>query len=275
MSHTTSSVVADGFEPGFAIEATVDSLGFRYGPGVFGPECELRRLDAIRPSLRDPQCAGPEIVYAIAMDVGTENRRADLVARNLLFGVVTYAAGRLGEEPVRSQGHVHAVSASCGRSTAEVYEIWSGRAVILMQERAEDDPGRCFAVEAGPGEVVVVPPGWAHATISADAGRPLTFGAWCVRDYGFEYGGVRARGGLAWFPRLEGERLRWEANPRYAAGAGSGARSRLVEKGPEDYAQLGLRCGVPIWRQYLEDPEVVMWVPRPERAEAAWEGFLP
>lgn len=261
----------DFFEPGFAIEATVNPLGFRYGPGVFGPECELRRLDVIRPSLRDLQCEGPEIVYAIAMDVGTEDRRADLLARNLLFGVVTYAAGRLGDEPVRSQGHVHAVSASCGRSTAELYEIWSGRAVILMQERAENDPGRCFAVEAGSGEVVVVPPGWAHATISADAERPLTFGAWCVRDYSFEYGGVRARGGLAWFPRLDGERLSWEANPRYKASAGS----RLVEKGPEDYGQLGLRRGVPIWQQYRDNPKAVMWVPRPERAEAEWGGFLP
>ena len=31
-------------------------------------------------------------------------------ARNLLFGVVAYAAGRLGSEPVRSQGHVHKLS---------------------------------------------------------------------------------------------------------------------------------------------------------------------
>lgn len=276
MSSVMNGGSAEGFDPGFPIQATVDPLGFRYGPGVFGPVCELRRLDAIRSSLRDPQCDGPEIVYAIAMDVGTEDRRADLLARNLLFGVVTYAAGRLGDEPVRSQGHLHAVSASCGRSTAELYEIWSGRAVILMQERAEDDPGRCFAVTAGPGEVVVVPPGWAHATISADPGRPLTFGAWCVRDFGFDYRGVRAHGGLAWFPRLDGETLVWEANPRYgAAGAGAAAGSRLVEKAPADYGQLGLRRGVPIWRQYLDDPEAVMWVPRPGRAEAQWAGFVP
>ena len=33
---------------------------------------------------------------------------------------------------------------------------------------------------------VIVPPGWVHATISADPKQPLTFGAWCDRDYGFE-----------------------------------------------------------------------------------------
>lgn len=255
--------------PGFDIRPTTNPLGFDYGPNVFGPACELRSLDAIRPSLRDPDCDGPDPVYAIAMDVGTHEKRDDLRKRNLLFGVVTYASGRLGEEPVRSQGHIHAVSASCGRSTPELYEIWQGRAVILMQERAEDDPGRCYAVEAGPGEVVVVPPEWAHATISADPNTPLTFGAWCVRDFGFDYRGVRAHGGLAWFPRLHNDRLVWDANPAYPFA------SDIQIKSPGDYSALGLISGIPIWQQYLDDPERVMWVPRPEKMDAVWAGFVP
>ena len=261
---TTSS-----FAAGFDLRPTTDPLGFTYGPGVFGPTCELRRLDTIRPSLRDPNCTGPEIVYAIAMDVGTQDRRTDLLSRNLLFGVVTYAAGLLGTEPVRSQGHIHAISASCGRSTAELYEIWAGRAVILMQETANDNPGRCFAVTAGPGEVVVVPPGWAHATISSDPHTPLTFGAWCVRDFAFDYRDVRAHGGLAWFPRVFGDALDWDANACYSI------NPPLNKKSPEPYRQLGLRPGVPIWRQYLDDPESVMWVARPERADQYWQNFTP
>jgi glucose-6-phosphate isomerase len=170
---------------------------------------------------------------------------------------------------VRSQGHVHAVSASCGASTAELYEIWTGKAVILMQESDGDDPGRCFAVEAGPGEVVVVPPAWAHATISADSTQPLSFGAWCVRDFGFDYRGVRAHNGLAWFPVLDNGGLRWERNPAYPVERG------LVTKPPASYADLGLRAGVPIWRQYLDDPECVMWVPQPEVAATCWRNFTP
>ena len=261
--------MSSSFASGLAIHPRQEPLGFDYGPGVFGPACELRRLADIRASLRDPQCAGPDPVYAIAMDVGTHVRRADLLARNLLFGAVIYAAGRLGTEPVRSQGHIHAISRSCGRSTAELYEIWMGRAVLLMQETAGDDPGRCFAVEAAPGEVVVVPPGWAHATISADPQQPLAFGAWCVRDYGFDYRAVRAHGGLAWFPRPDGERLAWEKNPRYSVA------SPLVTKRPARHASLGLRSDVPIWTQYLEQPETIMWVPQPDRADAVWTGFTP
>ena len=169
--------------------------------------------------------------------MGREEHRAELQRRHLLFGVVTYAAGRLGEEPVRSQGHVHRVASRSGWSPPELYEIWAGRAVVYMQERADDDPGRCFAIEAGPGEVVVVPPGWAHATVSADAREPMTFGAWCDREYGFEYAEVRARGGLAWFPLLDGRGAHrvaeaTRATPRGPSSSAGRARTRSSGSSP-------------------------------------------
>lgn len=137
-----------------------------------------------------------------------------------MFGVVTYAAGRLGKEPVRSQGHVHRISSHSGWSPPELYEIWRGWAVILMQEYAADDPGRVYAVEAGPGEKVLAPPGWAHATMSADSRRPLTFCALCDREFGFDYEQLRRRRGLAWYPLLtEDKDLAWEANAVYRCSA--------------------------------------------------------
>jgi glucose-6-phosphate isomerase len=257
------------FEPGLDVTPTTEPFGFRYGPGMFGPTPVFRGLDAIRASLRDPLCGGPDPVYAIAMHVGREEHRADIEARHLLFGVVTYAAGRLGDEPVRSQGHVHKVAPHSGWRPPEIYEIWSGRAVVLMQEHAADEPGRCYAIEGGPGAVIVVPPGWAHATISADPREPLTFGAWCDREYGFEYDEVRARGGLAYYPVVgPGGALEWRANSNYRA---SGLTIRL----PRAYEDLGLRAGVPIYLQYAADPSSVQWVADPARLRDAWRHFEP
>lgn len=257
------------FDPGLNIAPTENPLGFQYGQGLFGPQPELRSLDSLRRSLRDPACEGPDPVYAIVMDVGKQEHRQALLDRMLLYGVVTYARGRLGEEPIRSQGHIHKVSAHCGWSTPEVYEIWSGQAVIYMQQTARDNPGRCYAVRARAGDVVVVPPYWVHATISADPKEPLTFGAWCDRDYGFEYADVRARGGIAWFPLLEPDgALRWERNPAYGP-------SELVEKTPETYAALGLRAGEAIYRQFERDHDAFRFVYDPASAEAVWKGFVP
>jgi glucose-6-phosphate isomerase len=263
------AAVRTRFDPGLEVRPRRAPMGFDYGPGVFGPPPELRSLDAIRRSLRDPGCDGPDPVYAIAMDVGREEHRGELARRHLLYGVVTYAAGRLGDEPVRSQGHVHKVAPHSGWSPPEAYEIWAGRAIVYMQERAAYDPGRCFAIEAGPGEVVVVPPGWAHATLSASGDEPMTFGAWCDRQYGFEYDAVRARGGLAYYAVLEPDgRIHWEPNPRYAP-------SPLVARDARAYPELGLVPGEPLYATFARDPEAVQWVADPARVVSLWKGFEP
>ena len=254
---------------GLDIEITADPMDFRYGPGVTGPAPEYRPLDAIRRSLRDPDCSGPDPVYAIVMDIAREEHRAELRRRNLLFGAVTYAAGRLGREPVRSQGHVHKVSAHSGWMPPEIYEIWDGRAYVYMQEFVADEPGRSIVYQAVRGDVVVVPPGWAHATISADPSCALTFGAWCDRDYGFHYEEVRARRGMAWYAVLgEAERMEWEPNPRYGP-------SKIEVRPARRYPELGLKPGTPIYEQFARNPESVQWVSQPARVKDVWAAFQP
>lgn len=254
---------------GISIMPHPSGSGFIYGEGVFGPEPENRYLDDIRKSLLDPACTGPDIVYSIAMDVGKIKDREAILSRHLLFGVVTYAAGKLGKEPVRSQGHIHKISSHSGWSTPEVYEIWSGEAIIYMQEYAEDNPGRCFAVKAGPGDVVIVPPGWVHATISIDPHTPLTFGAWCDRDYGFWYDGIRAHKGIAWYPVYgENDRLKWIENPHYL-------HSQLVCKTPTNYLELGIEKGKSIYKTFEDNPDTFLYVSNPQLKEKIWQDFEP
>ena len=257
------------FDPGLNIEIRRQPLGFVFGPQVFGPEPEYRSLDSVRQSLRDPACTGPDPVYAIAMDVGKTLHRDELKKRMLLFGVVTYAAGRLGKEPVRSQGHIHRISAHSGWSPPEIYEIWAGRAIVYMQEFAADNPGHCYAVVAGPGDVVVVPPAWAHATLSASADEPLTFGAWCDREYAFEYDQIRKRHGLAWYALVGTHgQLEWHRNPNYSS-------SQLVVGPPRNYQELGLIKGLPIYTQFETNPSSIQWVSEPAAVGEFWPGFTP
>lgn len=253
----------------FGVDMTVHSspLGFSYGNDVTGPMPEIRTLDQIRPSLRDPQCEGPEEVYAIAMDVARMQDRAELEKRMLLFGVVTYAAGTLGEEPIRSQGHVHRISLHSGWSPPELYEIWQGKAIIYMQEYVDDDPGRCFAVLAGPGDKVLVPPGWGHATISASPDEALTFGAWCDREYGFEYDAVRAHKGLAWYPLVQEKQIVWQHNTHYMPG-------RLQVITPRQYREFAI-SDEPIYQQFIDDPARFQFISHPDKVADLWRNFHP
>jgi glucose-6-phosphate isomerase, archaeal len=256
-------------EPDLDLSIDEATMEFRYGAGVRGPKAEFRTLDAIRPSLMDPNCTGPSPVYSIVMDVRREEDEEDLKSRHLLFGVVAYAPGRLGSEPVRSQGHIHAIAPHSGWSPPELFEIWVGRAIVYAQEFTSDNPGRCIAVEAGPGEKVVVPPDWAHCVINADVTHPMVFGAWCDRQYGFEYTGVRAHGGLAHFPVVaQNGKVDWVANPRYEA-------TRLVVRPSRDYPELGLNSGQPIYSQYRKRAESVEWIAQPGRFAAVWQHFEP
>jgi len=258
------------FNSGLNITPKTSPLDFEYGDDCFGPKVENRKLDDIRISLMDYYCNGPETVYSIAMDVGKKIHKQKLKEQHLLFGVVTYAEGKLGNEPIRSQGHIHKKSAyGQNWSTPEVYQIWSGKAIIYMQEYADDNPGKCYAVFAEPGDIVIVPPSWAHATISADSETPLTFGAWCDLDYGFEYDKVRAHKGLAWFPLLEtsGE-LTWVYNKLYK-------NSKLVNKKPSNYKEFGIQQGVSIYKQYEENPELFSFVPKPFLKKELWKTFIP
>ena len=243
------------------------SLGFSYGDDVTGPMPEIRTLDQIRASLRDPDCDGPEQVYAIAMDVARLQDREELNKRMLLFGVVTYAAGLLGDEPVRSQGHIHRISEHSGWSPPELYEIWQGKAIIYMQEYVCRDAGRCFAVIAGPGDKVLVPPGWGHATISASAQTPLTFGAWCDREYGFEYDAVRAHKGLAWYPLVQDQHIIWQHNPHYSPG-------RLQVVTPRQYEEFAI-TDAPIYQQFIDDPARFQFISRPGSVAPLWHHFHP
>jgi glucose-6-phosphate isomerase len=256
------------FDPGLNIQFLKDTMDFKYGAGVFGPKPEYRSLDTIRASLRDPNCTGPDPVYSIVMDVGRAEDRAELERRMLLFGIVMYAKGRLGSEPVRSQGHVHAIAPHCGWSTPELFEIWEGRAIVYGQQKSGDDPGLCFAIEAGPGERVIMPPRWAHYVVNADSNSVLVFGAWCDRQYGFDYVQMRAHHGLAWFPQIGGGEITWQANPNYLA-------SKLEIRRARHYSELGLSTTMPIYEHFRHDPDSVQWISDPARHAELWDGFEP
>jgi glucose-6-phosphate isomerase len=257
------------FDPGIGVVPVREPLGFRYEPGAFGPQPERRSLAAIRPSLRDPSCTGPDPAYAIVMDIGREHIRAELEKRMLLFGAVIYASGKLGDEPVRSQGHVHRISSHSGWSPPEVYEIWEGAAYVYLQEYAGDDPGRCYAILAKPADIVVVPPAWAHAAISADPSEFMALGALCDREYSFDYDAVRKRRGLAWYPIVTPNGgIEWVPNPCYQ-------KTRLDVRRPRDYAELGFASGNSLYEQAVRDLDRFAWVSKPAVCQDVWKHFEP
>lgn len=256
------------FNNGLNLKFDFQTNEFVYEEKTFGPKTEKRKLDDIRKSLKNPNCTGPDIVYSIAMDVGLKEDREDLIKRNLLYGACIYSNGTLEDEPVRSQGHIHAISKSCDYSTGELYEIWHGKAIIFMHEYAKYNPGRVFAVEANEGDVVLVPPNWAHYTANANSEELLVFGAWCIRDYSFEYEDVRAFNGLAYFPIVHGEKIEFIHNGKYE-------NCELIRKAPRKYTELNLDYTKSIYEQYRDQRNRFDFITNPLKYKDLWVKFVP
>lgn len=246
------------------------SRSFVYGEGVLGPPAEVRRLDDIRDTFLDSSANGPDWLYAIAMDVYREEHRTILEDAMILLGVVAYNRGCVGREPVRSQGHVHRVSSHSGWSPPEIFEIWQGRAIVVMQESTDEDDGTCYAVSAEPGDHVIVPPGWPHMVVNASRDEPMVFGAVCDRGYeGFEYNLLREREGFAYLPVFgDNGGIRWERNGNYRS-------PRLVEKRPGRYEGCAACTDGGVYTTMCEQPDRFAFVARPGRCRDLWKQFIP
>ena len=107
-----------------------------------------------------------------------------------------------------------------------------------------------------------------HATINADVSKNLTFGAWCVRDYGFNYRDVRRHGGIAFFPYVEDGTLNWRENPAYSGG-------ELIIKDARTWEDFSLEAGVPIYMQFQKDMDKFLFVADPKSNPNLWEDFRP
>ena len=60
----------------------------------------------------------------------------------------------------------------------------------------------------------------------------------------------------------------WVANASYQP-------SELVVRAPRDYAEFGLRRGIPIYQQFIDNPDLFLFVSKPDSAQELWEHFEP
>jgi glucose-6-phosphate isomerase, archaeal len=119
-----------------------------------------------------------------------------------------------------------------------------------MQEKATDHPGRIFAWKADEGDVILVPPGWAHYTVNANPNEPMALGAWCVRDYGFDYKDVREHRGLAYYPIVNDSAIDFIPNPHYQ-------QVDIIRKKPRKYLEFNLDYSKSLYEQFQDDPQSI------------------
>ena len=246
---------------GFPVSLDPASLTLAFGPGIVTAPVIVRRLDEVRSLLRDPQSAGPDHLYTIYMGVEVAERAETLRSLGLGYGAVVYNHGSLGGEALRSQGHVHSAREATGVVYSEIYEFWHGRGLVYMQDRATADVTDVIAIEASAGDKVVIPPGWAHATVNV-GDEPMAFGAVYALEAQLLYQPLRQLQGTAHYVLADGT---FEPNPRYR-GAPPPRRQP-----PHEIPEHGIGHGRPALSGELGLLDLVS---HPERYPALWERLV-
>lgn len=103
----------------------------------------------------------------------------------LLMGVSIIHPGKVGREFFMTKGHFHAVL-----DTAEVYYCLAGEGYMVM----ETPEGESSVEPISPGQVLYVPPRWAHRSVCTSRQQALAFLYIYPGNAGHDYDTIEAHG---------------------------------------------------------------------------------
>jgi len=146
----------------------------------------------------------------------------------LRYDVTVIPPGKIGSEFIKTFGHYHPI-AEQNLSYTEIYEVLKGEALFLLQRAEGARVYDVFAVEAGKGDKVIVPPNYGHVTINPSKNE-LRIANWVYRNFRSIYEPYERFRGACYYYTDEG----WIVNPNYK----EVPKMRLIE--PKIPKELGL-----------------------------------
>lgn len=107
------------------------------------------------------------------------------VAGELMYGLSIVHPGKVGDEYFMTKGHFHSVI-----ETAEVYHCLQGEGMMVM----ETPEGEWAVEELRPGNVLYVPPRWAHRSVNTGSTQDLITLFVYPANAGHDYGAIEQQG---------------------------------------------------------------------------------
>lgn len=165
-----------------------------------------------------------------------------------------------GEFP-KTAGHYHTVVRGQTHASPDFYQVAFGSGTILLQ-CVEHGRVRVFAIAVSSGDVILIPPQYAHATVNSGE-TPLVFANICVRQPHLNYQDIQKYRGLAYFSLRSELGMQAVLNTRYSEAGLRVDPLRAARPNVEVLSDFGVQPGVPIV-EYLRDDRIVRMLAQPD-----------
>jgi glucose-6-phosphate isomerase len=171
------------------------------------PEAQIRTIGQMRLVLADAGCTASGPLYFMYRNLArTAEDRGWLAANRIRYDYTVIPPMVVCGEFAKTKGHFHPIAPD-GTGYPELYQVLSGRAEYLLQTRDATD---VVVIRAGPGDAVLVPPGYGHVTINS-GDTELCMVNLVSDAFESEYEAYEEHRGGAYYHCTDG----WKKNPRY------------------------------------------------------------
>lgn len=195
--------------------------------------------------------------------------RQKMKSSGLRFDMLDSFPCSLGQEYNKTAGHYHSLVPGTNLSYPEVYGLIRGKMYYLMQKVKGDEVIDVYAVKAGSGDKVIVPPDYGHFSIFLSP-EGIRESNWTSDNSLSGYEKVKEKKGAAYYALIDEQSkdgVRWEKNNHYS----SVPPLRFLP--PTNFADLGLSKDSDMY-ELVNDLKKLDYLNKPQNHEELWNRIL-
>lgn len=190
-------------------------------------------------------------IYDFYVGLEEKSDQGVFAAAGLRYDLIVVYPGAIAGEFKKTSGHEHI------GPYPEIYEVLSGTALFLLQKGTGTAIDHFAAIEAAPGQKILVPPGYGHATVNIGQ-TPLVFADLVFDKCQNRYAAIKDCHGMAYYAIEEHGNLVYKKNGNYDS------HPEIVFPAPYEHPELGLTFAKPVYGALIENPGVFRYLSEPD-----------
>ena len=219
--------------------------GVIFGGKMHAPSFQSKDFNQYKKFFQPSRLDKNKHLYYIYRNSCLENDLPVFLNNGLSYDITLLFPGRLGNEPMRTIGHIH--KPIRGSRPSEIYQVLSGKALFLLHDIKSDT---IYRIYRNSGQKIVIPGNCAHITINASLNKPLLLAnifsnAKNASDYRF----FKKTNGPSWYPVIKKNKIFFSKNIL-------GGKSTMIAPISKKISMpKGVKNNFPLYREFVNNPD--------------------